>query len=116
VITDNPNHSYVWDDAPNNTQTVSTLVSGTFNARILYGDKQGKNFLSTRQRDGGEDQIGAEVFNGDVRLKLDPTGAAFLKDSQRVTFDNELFEISTESRRHGLFTPKWETFYLKRVN
>jgi len=116
VVTDNPNHSYVWDDAPNNTQTISTLVSGTFNARILYSNKQNKEFLSTRQRNGGEDQIGAETFGGDVRLKLDMTGAAFIGDAQRVKFDDSLFEISTEARPHGLFEPKWKTFYLKRAN
>lgn len=117
VITDNPNHSYVWDDAPTNTQTVSTLVSGTFNARVLYSNKQNKNFISTRQRDKGEDQIGAEIFEGDVRLKLDPTGAAFIADAQRITFNDALFEVSSEPRHHGLFGPnKWQTFYLKKVN
>jgi hypothetical protein len=116
VITENPNHSYIWDNAPTNTQTISTIISGKFNARILYSNKQNKDFVSTRQRDGGEDQIGAEIFNGDVRLKLDPTGALFLKDAQRVKFDGDIFEISTDKRPHGLFDPKWETFYLKRVN
>lgn len=117
VITDNPNHSYVWDNAPTNTQTVTTFVSGTFNARVLYGKTQERNFISTRQSDRGEDQIGAEVFEGDVRLKLDPTGAAFIKEAQRVTFNDSLFEVKTETRHHGLFAPnKWQTFYLKKVN
>jgi hypothetical protein len=117
VITDNPNHSYVWDNAPTNTQTTSTLVSGTFNARILYGKTQEKNFVSTRQSDRGEDQIGAETFGGDVRLKLDPTGAAFIADAQMVRFNNDLFTVSTETRHHGLFGPnKWQTFYLKKAN
>ncbi len=114
VITDNPNHSYVWDAAPMNTETVSTLVSGIFNARILYSTKQEKGFLLSKSN---QDQIGtADTFEGDVRIKLDPTGAAFIGDSQRVKFDGFLFDISSNPRPHGLFTPKWETFYLKRTN
>lgn len=116
VITNNPNHSYVWDDAPDNTQPEFTLVSGSFKGRILYANKQDKGFLSTKQIGGGEDQLKDELFDGDVRIKLDPTGAAFIGDSQKARFDDVMFEIISHPRPHGLFEPKWQTFYLKRAN
>ena len=111
VIENNPNHSYIWDNAPQNTQTQSVINSGTFYARILYSTKQDKDFISLK-----EGQVGGEVFGGDVRMKLDPTGAAFVGDFLKIRLDGALFEVLTEPRQHGLFDPKWTTLYLKRMN
>lgn len=116
VISESDSHNYIWDSAPQNTTTIDTIVSGQFNARILYGKKQNVDPFKARQSNQAESQSAAELQLGEVRVKLDPTGAAFMNDAKRATFDNETFEIVSSERPHGLFTPKFYTFYLKKIN
>ena len=116
IITENPNHNFIWEQAPSNTETKSVIVSGMFTARILYGKEQKEqNFISPKVG-GAEDQIAARLDMGEVRIKLDATGAAFLGSATRVKFDDEVFQILTSKRPHGLFDPKWYTFFLKKIN
>lgn len=115
VIYENPQHDFIYQTAPTNTLTVNVPVSGVFNARILYGQKQIlDNFNSIGGR--GQDQINIRKDDGTVRIKLDVTGAAFLEGAERITFDNMIFTIDGGKRPHGLFTPQYYTFTLKKQN
>ncbi len=115
VINTNPKHNFLFSSAPNNTSVQNTVVSGTFKARILYGDKQLKTPITTTQAGRTEDQTNVKLSEGLVRIKVDVSGANFIKDATRIIIDDTIFAIDTDSRPHGLFDPKYYTFYLKRL-
>lgn len=116
VIYNNPNHNFIWDAAPENSETQTTVVSGQFDARIKYGTEQKKDNFSSETRNNAEEQNTSELELGMVRIKLDPSGAEFLIGAKRIKFDDEIFEIKTSKRPHGLFTTQFYTFFLKKIN
>ena len=116
VIAESLDNNYIWDTAPNNTTTQTVILSGVFNARVLYGKDQKLEPFKSISLNRSEDQILTSVEAGDVRLKLDPTGAAFINSAKRATLDGFIFEITTSPRPHGLFTPQFFTYYLKKIN
>lgn len=116
VVLSNPANSYIFDQAPFNDTTQTVQVSGTFQARILYGKKQDLDQFSTVRTDKASDQINIRNEEGSVRIQVDATGAAYLFDAKQVTFDGEIFDIDTTQRPHGLFAPKFYTFYLTKLN
>lgn len=116
VIYNNPEHNFLWNDAPSNSTTETTVESGSFPARILYGRDQKRENFGANTNNNAEGQNQSTLEMGMVRIKLDPTGAAFLGDAERVKFDNEIFEVITSARPHGLFTTQFYTYYLKKLN
>ena len=116
VISENPDHNFIWSEAPSNTETSYTVVSGLFKARILYGKEQKEQNFASPKAGNTDDQNSSRLEMGEVRIKLDPTGAEFLTNAQRVSFDGEIFQIYTSERPHGLFAPKFYTFFLKKLN
>lgn len=116
TISTNPNNDFVWESAPQNDQFDTIPVSGVFKARILYGNVQGRNqFNTVGGKVRGGDQPNIELDVGSVRIKLDPTGAEFIKDAVRVVLDGAIFNIETPQRPHGLFNPQFYDFILKRL-
>ena len=116
ILVENPDNNYLYAEAPFNTTTTKVVQSGVFGARILYGKKEALNsFASANGSQGGASQNNIRLSEGEVRFKLDPTGAAFIKDCARVTCDGTIFDVITDKRPHGLFTPKFETYYLKKI-
>ena len=116
VISENNSHDFVYGTAPVNTTTTDVPVSGIFNARILYPSKQSLDFLDSTRMRNGADQLNIRLDDGTVRLKLDPTGAAFIEGCQRVTLDNMIFTIDGGKRPHGLFSPQYYDYVLKKQN
>ena len=116
LISENPENNFIWDNAPNNSQAEIAIVSGMFNARIKYGTEQKRENFSSETRNNAEEQNVSTLEMGMVRIKLDPSGAAFIGDAERVKFDDEVFEITTSKRPHGLFTPQFYTYFLKKLN
>jgi hypothetical protein len=116
VVSTNPEHNFLFNNSPTNDITVPIVQSGVFLARILYGKKEALNSFSTPTNQGASEQIGIQLKEGEVRIKLDPTGAAFLEGCERVTFDGTIFRVTTNKRPHGLFKVDFETFYLKALN
>jgi hypothetical protein len=117
VITSNPGNNQFFQAAPFNDTVQTVAVSGTFQARILYSKKEDlAMFEPFGIRKLGGDQVGLQKEAGDVRIKLDPTGASYLFDAKRVTFDGEVFTIRSSKRPHGLFTPRFYDFYLNKEN
>ncbi len=114
VISTNPENNLYFPDAPSNDETTEVIVSGCFNARIKYNPKQDLAFASTFR--GADDQITLKTMEGVVRLKLDPTGASYLNNTQKARFDGQIYEVFSSKRPHGLFKPDFETFYLKVDN
>lgn len=115
TISTNANHDYIWESAPQNDQFEVIPISGIFKARILYGKVQARNQFNSATQGKGTDQLNIELDVGDVRIKLDPTGAAFISDATRVILDGDIFNIETPKRPHGLFNPQFYDFILKRL-
>lgn len=116
VILSNPANSYIFDNAPFNDDIQVVPVSGLFQARILYGKQQPLEQFSTPQSKEATDQINIRNEKGIVRIQVDATGASYLFDAKQVTFDNEIFDIDATQRPHGIFSPKFYTFYLTKLN
>lgn len=116
VISTNPSNNFLFDNAPFNSPTTNVINSGIFQARILYGKKETLNPFGTVQRNNASDQNGIRLEDGEVRIRLDATGAAFLSSCERVTFDNTIFDVETTQRPHSLVgPPNFFDFYLKKI-
>lgn len=116
VVYSNPNENTLFENAPFNSTTNIIINSGVFKARILYGKKQESSLFSTPQRDGAGTQNVIYLEEGEVRLRVDATGAAYLASCQRVTFDDTIFNVETSPRPHSLIgTPNFFDFYLKKI-
>lgn len=112
TVSTNPNYNPFYDAPAVNDVTQNITQSGIFYARIKYNAEEELNLI----QGGPPSQVIAAEEDGVVRLKVDVTGAAYFFDTERVTFDDELFEVVTSKRPHGLFTPNFYTFYLKKLN
>lgn len=115
TISTSQNNDFIWEGAPQNDQFQTVPVSGVFKARILYGKVQNRNQFNSATQGKGTDQVNIELDVGDVRIKLDATGAEFIKDAARVILDGDIFNIETPKRPHGLFNPQFYDFILKRL-
>lgn len=115
VISDVPTHSFIWPQAPANTPTTVIPVTGVYQGRIWYERRQTLSLLSSTQNKAGTDQLSIQAQDGTARLKLDASGAAFIAGAQRVQFDGNTFTIESTARPHGVFTPQYYTFWLKRT-
>lgn len=116
VIYNNPDNSFIYQNTPFNTETIVTPVTGVFNGRIWYERRQPLDLLSSLGGIRGTDQLDVRVQEGYARLKLPPSGAAFMNGAERVQFDGNSFTIDSTPRPHGLFTPQYYTYWLKRTN
>lgn len=110
VIENSASNNYLFDQAPFNSAKTEVVQSGVFLARILYGKKE---LLNPFQVQSNEQNM-IRLQDGEVRIKLDPTGASYLGNCERVRFDNTLFTVDTPKRPHGLFDPNFQTFFLRR--
>lgn len=111
VISTNNSHNFLFQGAPTNSTTVDVVQSGVFLARVLYGQKQ------NRPPFGGvpTQQPTLALEEGEVRLKLDPTGTAFLAGAERATVDGNILKVTTSPRPHGLIgNPTFTTFYFRK--
>lgn len=111
IISSDPNANILFDKAPFNGIQHRVIQSGVFQARILYGKKE-----TLGQFAGvASDQTPLLLEEGDVRIRVDATGAALISSSERVTFDSAIFDVQTSIRPHGLVgPPNFFDFYLKK--
>lgn len=116
VLVTNEANNYLFQNAPDNSLTSTVIQSGVYLARILWGKKEPLTPFNTVQRDNASDQNMIRLSEGEARIKLDPTGAAFLAGCERVQFDKAILDVVSDPRPHGLFDPNFVTYYLKRLN
>jgi hypothetical protein len=87
-----------------------TTVSSTFTARIKYLKSSDKllNDGSIRA------QLKVPLPEGVVRVKVDPTGFAFLQDAKRIELDGTRYSILNDSfpKSIGPFDFRYYAFYL----
>ncbi len=116
VLVENPDNNYLYADTPFNSTTTTVVQSGVVNACILYSSRENlTQFNSVSFRNSAE-QNQIRLEEGEVRIRLDPTGIALLEGCQRVQFDGTIFNVVTSKRPHGLFTPNFNDYYLKKLN
>lgn len=111
VLVTNADNNFLYQQAPTNSITSTVIQSGVYLARILYGKRQTTNQFSSP----GNMQNQIELSEGQVRIKMDPTGSAFLAKAERIQFDGVTYKLDSDPRYHGLFDPNFRTTYLKKV-
>ena len=110
VLVTNDANNVLFQGAPDNSLTSTVIQSGVYLARILWGKKLALEPFSA----GPDSQNQIRLSEGEARIKLDPTGAAFLASAERVQFDGSILYVKTDPRPHGLFDPNFKTFYLTK--
>jgi hypothetical protein len=113
ILSTNPNYNYLYKNAKGQMNTVKNkIIQTTMKARILYvGRQEGDLF----DGEAGA-QIKVDKNAGEVRIKVNKDGYDFLKEAKRCELDGRKFTISSDERPHGLFSPRYYTFYLKPVD
>lgn len=113
ILSTDPNYNYLYKNVRGGVTSVERkIVEATFKARILYVGRQNEGMF-----DGEVNaQIKVEKHVGEVRIKVDKEGYGYLKEAKRCEFDGRKFSIISDEMPHGLFSPKYYTFYLKPVD
>lgn len=114
VLVESSNHNFLYEGAGSNTSIQYVQQSGIMNARILHGKKQDLASLRILGNLAGGDH--ALLQEGECRIKIDATGKAIFENAQRVIIDDEPYEFNSARRPHGLFSPKFMTYYLKKTS
>ena len=113
ILSTNPNYNYLYKNTPGQMSSVKNkIIQTTMKARILY---VGRQFEDSFDAEAGA-QIKVDKHVGEVRVKVNKDGYDFLKGAKRCELDGRIFTISSDERPHGLFSPKYYTFYLKPVD
>lgn len=115
VLVESANHNAFYSNAKYNTTVSRVQETGSFSARILHGNKQNVTPLKLAQQDSkGGDAIFLE--DGEVRLKVDAIGKEVLDNAVRFQIDDFFYQKNTSVRPFGIFSPKYYTYYLKRIS
>jgi hypothetical protein len=109
IVSTDPNFNFLYNNVKGVSQTINKTQFKLIPARIMYMDKQTEvNFDSEVSS-----QIKVSHDIGEVRIKLDTEGYEYFKDAKRVEIDGRLMFKVTDVKKHGLFTPKFFTYYLR---
>ena len=107
IVSTDPNFNYLYNNVKGVSQIVRKTQFEALSARILYVDKNMEEMYNV------DSQIKVERDIGEVRIKLNAEGYAYFKDAKRVEIDGRLFFKVTDVKKHGLFRPKFFTYYLR---
>lgn len=108
IISTDPNFNYLYSNVRGVKQTINKTRFKVIKARIMYMDKQTENNYDANV----VSQVKAQHDVGEVRVKLDAEGYEYFKDAKRVEIDGRLMFKVTDVKKHGLFSPKFFTYYL----
>lgn len=99
------------DGQTSDEQVTFTPVSGVFKARIYYPDllSNSKSPLTI------QNSTTTKIDENSIRIKLENSGYAFLKDSKKVTIDGVDCEIISTDRIHGMFDQIYHTVWLTKI-
>ncbi len=117
VVNTNPNFPGMFGDASQNATTVlNTPQVFQLSGCILYGNKQPWEFVEPGSR-GNYQQNKIRESEGIVRIKVDPTGYALLRDAEQVRIDGFTFVSDSTPRPHGLVgNPNMYTLTFQKVD
>lgn len=113
IISHDPNYSSVYGSpVPESPGASIDKTPITFYGRILHGDGQ-----KIRLSDVGDDMaLKLKMADGTVRVKVDSAGKDILDRAKKIEVDGYMYEKDSTSRPHGLFTPNFYTFFLRRLD
>lgn len=107
IVSTDPNFNFLYNNVKGVSQIVRKSQFKALSARILYVDKNMEEMYNV------DSQIKVARDIGEVRIKLNAEGYAYFKDAKRVEIDGRLFYKITDVKKHGLFRPKFFTYYLR---
>ena len=91
--------------------TSKTSVANTIKARIKYINAREQNLS-----DGNiSSQLGIETIDGSVRITVDASGFAILKEAKRCEFEGRKYTIESKGNPTGIFGPQYYHFYLSPI-
>lgn len=109
ILSTDPNFNYLYNNVKGVSQILRKSQFKSIKARIQYMDRD-----NTVMYDNEADaQIKAQGPVGEVRIKVDHEGNEYFKDTKRVEIDGRMFFKVSDVKKHGLFSPKYFTYYLK---
>jgi hypothetical protein len=109
IISTDPNFNYLYNNVKGVKQVLNKTQFKAIKARIMYMDKQSE--VSYDADVGAQIKVSHDI--GEVRIKLDTEGHDYLKDAKRIEIDGRLMFKVTDVKKHGLFSPKFFTYYLR---
>lgn len=110
ILQTNPQFNSIYGQNTDLKETVQKIVhSGQFSARIMYDTDKANSYLNDPEIDS---QLKLRLPDGYVRMKVDASGYAIVKETKRIVFDQRTFSIESDVRPHGLFKPNYYTFFL----
>jgi hypothetical protein len=109
IVSTDPNFNYLYNNVKGVSQTVRKSQFSVITARIHYMNKQDEISFDGE----ANSQLNLIQNVGEVRIKVDTEGYKYFKDAERVEIDGRMFFKVSDVRKHGLFSPKYYTFYLQ---
>ena len=109
IVSTDPNFNFLYNNVKGVRREISRTQFKTISARVLYMDKQNEVSFDSQV----DSQVKLHHDIGEVRIKLDAEGHEYFKDAKRVEIDGRLMFKVTDVKRHGLFRPKFFTYYLR---
>ena len=113
VISTNPNHNFLYNTGPNQSQTVDEVVKTEGKARIHY---KRELKLVDIQPVSPQEQINTSKKDWDVKLIVTEDLKTLIEKCERVEFNGEIFNVHTDGRPHGVVSYQFYNFYLKALD
>lgn len=113
ILSTDPNYNYLYNNVKGAVSSVQRKITeATFKARISYVGRQNEDLFDGETRA----QIKVDKHVGEVRIKVAKDGYEYLRETKRCEFDGRKFTLISDEMPHGLFSPRYYTFYLKPVD
>lgn len=115
VLSTNPNFNRLNKFDQTSTSSTFVPVYTTFNARVMYASNMQNPLAQLIQMRHGYSQEKIRMPEGQVRIKVDYSGYAYMQDVKEVELDGNKFEVDSLERPHGIFSTGYFTYWLKRL-
>jgi hypothetical protein len=108
VISSSANYNALYRQQSSNTAT--TEVSQTFQARIKYVEMSETLLQDSQSNSSGQDKI--ILPEGTVKIKVNLEGYEYVREAKRVELDGRRFSIKSDGKPLGMFGPQYYEFIL----
>jgi hypothetical protein len=108
-VATNNTYNALYSRVKNEKGTEKTVEAVKVKARIAYSG----NFEYGRANSENE-ILGLDVPADFIRIKLNKDGYDLIKQASDIEVDGELFEITSDAAKAGIFTPQYYNILLKR--
>jgi hypothetical protein len=114
IISHDPNYNSLFSnhDLGDGISSIINPVKTSFYGRIYYEQKQNLRVTDF----GDQSALKLNISDGTVRVKVDDAGKAIFMAAKKIEIDGAVYEKNGTPRPHGLFSPQFTTFHLKKVD